>query len=119
MSRATQYKPEFAALIQSDPDYALAAMSIERHSDLDPKRFSTYADVESQLRFFFDSEYKKMSSDRPSRPEMITTDITSSFVAEYSQTLDFSLSKEEWFAQLKEIGKKYGFAATNGEFKEG
>jgi len=29
------------------------------------------------------------------------------------------MTVEERFAQLKEIGKKYGFAAGNAEFKEG
>jgi hypothetical protein len=32
--------------------------------------------------------------------------------------LDFNMSTEEWFEQLKQIGKKYGFAANNAEFKE-
>jgi len=32
--------------------------------------------------------------------------------------LDFDMTVEEWFSQLKEIGKKYGFAANNKEFKE-
>jgi glutamyl-tRNA synthetase len=41
------------------------------------------------------------------------------FVDEYIQSLDLSLSVEERFNQLKEIGKKYGFAGNNAEFKEG
>jgi glutamyl-tRNA synthetase len=40
------------------------------------------------------------------------------FVDEYVQTMDLSMSVEEWFAQLKEIWKKYGFAGNNAEFKE-
>jgi glutamyl-tRNA synthetase len=40
------------------------------------------------------------------------------FVDEYVQILNLSMSVEEWFAQLKEIWKKYGFAANNAEFKE-
>jgi hypothetical protein len=32
--------------------------------------------------------------------------------------LDLDFTVEEWFAQLKEIGKKYGFASNNAEFKE-
>lgn len=124
LSRAKQYRPEFAALIEAQPDYAFSAMSIERHTDLDPKRFNTYADVESQLLFFFDSEYKKLLSDlspdsaRPARPEMITKESAQAFVADYTQQLDLSLSKEERFTQLKDIAKKHGFASNNAEFKE-
>jgi hypothetical protein len=32
--------------------------------------------------------------------------------------LDFNMTTEEWFDQLKQIGKKYGFAVNNAEFKE-
>lgn len=117
-TRAKIYNPEFAELIESDPEYALSAMSIERHTELDPKRFNTYADVEAQIKFFFDTEYEKLFTDRPSRPEMMTKDITNKFIAEYKEKLDFSLSKEERFAQLKEIWKHLGFAPSNGEFKE-
>lgn len=119
LERAEQYRPDFSTLITSDPEYAKAAMSIERHTELDPKRFNTYADVESQVKFFFDNEFEKLISDKPSRPEMITPDHARQFVSDYSQHLDFSLSKEEWFAQLKEIGAKYGFAPNNAEFKNG
>jgi glutamyl/glutaminyl-tRNA synthetase len=118
LNRAKQYRPEFATLISSDPSYALAAMSIERHTELDPKRFSTYSDVQSQITFFFDTEYEKLLSTKPALPEMMTADLIAKFVAEYSDVLDLTMTKEDWFAQLKEIGKKYGFAASNGEFKE-
>lgn len=102
---AKTYRPDFATLIESNPSYALAAMSIERHTDLDPKRFNTYADVEAQVRFFFDEEYKKLLSDRPSRPEMMTQALAHQFISEYKLQLDLSFTKEERFTQLKEIGK--------------
>ena len=102
---ATTYRPDFAELINSDRDYALAAMSIERHTDLDPKRFNTYADVKIQVKFFFDEEYKKLLSQKPESPEMITAEIVQQFIDIYKQQLDLSITKEERFAQLKEIGK--------------
>lgn len=118
LARAKVYNPEFATLIQSHPEYALEAMSIERHTDLDPKRFNTYADVEAQIKFFFDVEYEKLLSDKPVRPDMMTKELAGQFIVEYRKQLDFSLSKEDRFAQLKKIGKTLGFAPSNGEFKE-
>jgi hypothetical protein len=41
----------------------------------------------------------------------------SEFVWWYSQTLDLSVSKEEWFAQLKEYGSSIWYATNNKEFK--
>ena len=63
LTRAEKYRftrpdggPELATLMKSDAAYTKAALNIERHTAKDPKRFATYADIEPQLRFFFDSE---------------------------------------------------------------
>ena len=116
---AKNYKVDYARLLQSNPQYATAALGIERHTDLDPKRFNTYADTEKQLRFFFDEEYENLLSDRPSWPEIVTPEFASLFVSEYRKNLDLSMTTQEWFTQLKEIGKTIGFAGSNAEFKEG
>ncbi|MCX6824989.1 MAG: glutamate--tRNA ligase [candidate division SR1 bacterium] len=130
LTRAEKYRPELAALMKSDVSYIKAALNIERHTPLktgqaakDPKRFTTYADVETQLRFFFDEERAKLIQNSEFRIQkeksIISKDIAKSFVDEYIQVMNLSMSVEEWFAQLKEIGKKYGFAGNNAEFKEG
>lgn len=61
LNRALKYRPELAKLMQTDVDYVKAAMNIERHTAKDPKRFTTYVDVETQLNFFFDDERTKLS----------------------------------------------------------
>lgn len=119
LHRAQQYRPEYAALLESDPDYALAALSIERHTELDPKRFDTYADTESQVRFFFDSEYDRLWADHAELPEMMTPELVDQFLALYEEKLDLTLTTPERFDQLKAIGKQLWFAANNREFKEG
>ncbi len=123
LARALKYRPELAQLMQSDVDYTKAAMNIERHTAKDPKRFTTYADVETQLRFFFDDERTKLVQSAEFRVQrdssIVTKDIAEKFVDEYSQAMNLSMTVEERFAQLKEIWKKYGFAGNNAEFKEG
>ena len=118
LARAQTYKPELAQLMLSDPAYTQAALNIERHTPKDPKRFSTYADIEAQLRFFYDTEWEKLQSTKPALPEIITHESMQKFIPEYMEKLDLTMSVEEWFAQLKEIGKTYGFAPSNAEFKE-
>ncbi|HBB04201.1 TPA: hypothetical protein DCZ39_04900 [Patescibacteria group bacterium] len=61
VTRAEKYKPELAKLMLADASYVKAALNIERHTAKDPKRFTTYADVEKQLIFFFDEERTKLS----------------------------------------------------------
>jgi glutamyl-tRNA synthetase len=119
LARAQTYRPELAQIMLSDPAYTQAALNIERHTPKDPKRFSTYADIESQLRFFFDTEREKLQATKPALPEIITHESMQKFIPEYMEKLDLTMSVEDRFAQLKEIGKTYGFASSNAEFKEG
>jgi len=125
VARAQKYKPDLAELMLADPTYTQAALNIERHTPKDPKRFSTYADIENQLRFFYDSEREKMKETQKLSTFLsckdnfqLSTEVLKNFVSEYITVLDLAMSVEDWFAQLKEIGKKYGFAGNNAEFKE-
>lgn len=117
---AEKYNIELANLMKEDTDYTKAALNIERHTEKDPKRFSTFKDVDRQLRFFFDTEYEKLIEKSEVRTENLEFDVDnlSKFLDEYLSVLDLNLTVEEWFAQLKEIGKKYSFASNNAEFKE-
>jgi hypothetical protein len=107
LARALKYRPELAKSMQSDVLYVKAALNIERHTAKDPKRFTTYADIEKQLIFFFDDEREKLIQNSEFRMQkensVVTKDIAKKFVDEYSQMMDLSMTVEEWFAQLKEI----------------
>ncbi len=122
LTRAKKYKPELAKRMESDVAYVKAAMNIERHTEKDPKRFTTYADVEHQLMFFFDDEWEKLHGNIETLKEgnvIADNGLMKKFVDEYIQVMDLNMSTEERFNQLKEIWKKYGFAGNNAEFKEG
>ena len=116
--RAKKYRPYLADLMQSDVDYTKAALNIERHTEKDPKRFTTFQDVESQILFFYDEEWEKLLPTKPTLPEMCTADSMKPFIDEYKQQLNLDMSLEDRFTQLKEVGKRHGFASNNAEFKE-
>ena len=115
---AKKYRPNLADLMQENADYTKAALNIERHTEKDPKRFTTFQDVESQILFFYDKEREKLLSSKPALPEMCTANRMNPFLQDYSQQINLDMSLEDWFAQLKEIGKHHGFASNNAEFKE-
>ncbi len=122
LTRAKKYRPELAKRMESDIDYVKAAIHIERHTEKDPKRFVTYADVEAQLLFFFDDEWEKLHGNIKTLKEgnaIADNELMKKFVDEYLSVLDLNMSVEERFNQLKEVWKKYGFAGNNAEFKEG
>lgn len=115
---AKQYNSQFADLMLSDVEYTKSAINIERHTPKDPKRFSSFKDVESQILFFYDSEREKLFSNKLLLPEIFNQDLINKFVEEYSNILDLNMTTEDWFNQLKEIWKKFWFAWNNAEFKE-
>ncbi len=146
---AKTYHTELQKLLESNPDYAKSALDIERstpqsagQAKKDPKRFYSFFDVYNQLVFFFDDEWENLHdnnwrntsnteennfTDYMGNPIKIPSSLSkenlapfiNDFITEYEQELDLSMTTQEWFDQLKTIGKNYGFAGNNKEFKEG
>lgn len=100
-------------------DYTFNALNIERCTELDPKRFHKFSDINEQLPMFFDENYEANYATKPAYPENITPEVIKQFVDAYVSALNLELDKAAWFEQLKEIGKSVGFATSNAEFKEG
>jgi len=127
LTRAKKYKlarlggPELAKLMETDSEYTKNALNIERLTPKDPKRFTTYADIEPQIRFFYDAEWEAMHWNITALKDSnikVDDEVMKKFIAEYVGVLDVTMGVEDRFSQLKEIGKKYGFAWNNAEFKE-
>ena len=117
---AQEYDSDFYALLTSEPDYYKAAINIERHTEKDPKRFTLYSDVKNQILFFSDDCWNAQKEERKNLIAELGLQNLSEFVREYCEIVD--LETEDTmvrFTQLKEIGKKYGYAANNAEFKQG
>jgi hypothetical protein len=89
--------------MSKNTEYAKAALNIERHTPKDPKRFTTFQDIETQALFFFDEEWGKMQLNKPALPEYMTKEILTAFAAEYIQVLNLEMTVEEWFEQFKII----------------
>ena len=103
---AKKYNSAFAEMMQSDIEYTKAAINIERHTEKDPKRFTTFKDVENQILFFYDSERENLR--KQINPIVFSDSIDISdklklFVDEYEKILDLNITTEDWFNQLKEI----------------
>jgi glutamyl-tRNA synthetase len=118
LERAEKYKPELANLMKKDPEYTKSALNIERHTEKDPKRFTLFTDIEKNILFFFDEKWPEIKANKPEFPENIPAETWKAFAEDYANNYDISGDVLTWFEQLKEIGKKYGFAANNAEFKQ-
>lgn len=119
---AEKYHADLYRHMHAQPEYALAALSIERLTEKDPKRYSSYKDIAENILFFFDEEWDSLQSIRSElRTANLQFDmqILIDFVQEYEKQLDLSMDVQTWFDQLKMIGKQFWFASNNQEFKEG
>jgi glutamyl-tRNA synthetase len=119
---AEKYHPTLYRHMHAQPDYALAALSIERLTEKDPKRYSSYKDIADNILFFFDEERDSMQSIRQELKASsckLQDSIVAAFVQEYERQLDLTMDVQAWFDQLKLIGKQFGFASNNQEFKDG
>ncbi len=106
---------ELVGLMKKYPDYTFNALNIERLTDQDPKRYRMFSDITIQLPAFYDEVYEK--SNKAALPEACEKENMKKFLDEYETILDLNMNKEERFTQFKEIWKKYGFAASNADFK--
>jgi glutamyl-tRNA synthetase len=75
--------------------------------------------VRTNVAFFFDELFQEIQKSWPALPAIITDEVREKFVAEYCTQLDLTVTTEQRFAQLQQIGLKHGFATNNAQFKEG
>lgn len=115
IKRCSSYNTAALNMMQTNKDMCIQVIGIERHEGNDPKRFITYQDVVDHCQLFIDSEFDKM--EYPAEWTSLTSDQVSEFVNAYTSQINLSQTKENWFAQLKEIGTTLWYAASNGEFK--
>jgi len=115
---AKDYHKELAELMEKYADYTKAALNIERHTEKDPKRFTLYSDIEKNILFFYDEKRTEIKKSKPDFPEQIPLETWKAFAADYAENFSLDGEVTERFDQLKLIGKKYGFAGNNAEFKE-
>jgi len=116
---AKQYDAALFELMDKYPQLTRNALDIERHTEKDPRRFTVLSDIRKQLSFFFDETYEELYANKPAFGESIDEATLKALIADYLESYDDTLDKEAWFADLKELGARHGFARDNAEFKTG
>ncbi len=129
LERATTYQPEYAKLLIEQPDYAKSAINIERFTEKDPKRYTTYADVMHQTLLFFDAPFAEENAEHTQRENFASisqieiyqqhTEAVNAFLDDYLEQFNLETDTLTRFEQLKKIWQAHGFAPNNAEFKTG
>ena len=111
---ALDFDPAFGALLQRDPSYAESIFAIGRGGNKPRKDLATWADAKPYMGFFYD-EYFTVED---VYPENFSKEDIKAVLANFADIFDPTDDSSAWFAKIKEIGAKLGFAADMKLYKQ-
>lgn len=114
LSWAKENDAEFAKVLEKNKNIALQVFSIERGTPRPRKDISKFSEIKNLYGYMFNETKKtaKFSDFNPKFSEKTIKSLIFAYLSEYNH----NLNKEDWFAQIKEISSKVGFA-DNKEYK--
>lgn len=110
---AGEYDPNFAALLEAQPDIAIDAFAIGRGGNKPRKDLTVWADAKEYMGFFFDPVYNIQDA----YPDTFSkTDIKAALEA-FVSTYDPKDDQQTWFDKVKHIASSLGFAPDMKAYK--
>ena len=111
---ARVYQPDFAKLLEHDRAYAERIIDIGRSGDRPRKDLWTWSQAVEFLSFYYDETFKH---DDP-YPENVSKEMRQEILTAYLKTMDFADDNGAWFAKVKDIAEKKGFALKPKDYKK-
>ena len=111
---AAQFDPAFAALLEADPAYTKAILSIGRGGKKPRKDITVWADAKEYLNFFFDQLFEPSCE----WPANVSAKTAQTILARYAELYDAADDNNMWFEKVKELTEKIGFTANMKEYKQ-
>lgn len=116
---AKKYDPEFANMIEQNPEYIERILGIERGGDGKARKdICRWSDVKKEIEYFFDKNFILTKDLVQSILPEVSMDDIRTIVESYVKSYNDHDSKEEWFAKIKEIAKNNGYAESAKDFKK-
>lgn len=116
---AIDYSPELKEYIDRDREKFASIINIEREQEKPRKDYEKFSDVASKIAFFYNDKFDNMVS-TSSLPfnEFISKDIIKEFLLDFSSNFDLKEDESTWFASMKALGSKHGFADDRKVYKK-
>lgn len=107
---AKDYNPEFAEILIARPQFCTNVFNIDRDGAKPRKDIFNWAMIEDYFGYMFH---------RPSVDSSLidSTDNFKEFISAYLASFNLAATKEEWFAGVKDVAQKLGYATDNKIFK--
>ena len=110
---AKEFDKEFFEVISANPEYTKAVLNIDRETAKPRKDIAKMKDVKENVWGYMFNEYFKPIYET----ENTNIDDLKEVVAEYGKIYNQNDTKDEWFARIKDMSARLGYAADNKEFK--
>ena len=114
---AKKYNPELLNLIEKDENYFVEIMNIEKDKENPRKDYEKCSDILEKVKFFYEPYFSNMVENGLPFNENIDKKVIISVLNDFYETLDYSISEQEWFNNLKALAIRHNFAESNKIYK--
>ena len=113
-----EYDLELKDLIESDKEYYMNIINIERVQKKPRKDYETYSDIKKYIWYMYDSLFDK--KDKVYEWQKITDkeEIKNVLSVYFNKYYDLDDDKEVWFNKMKEACNECGYCSNMKEYKE-
>ncbi len=118
---ATRYDPELAAVLGAERDLALRALAVEREGTQNPRKdLRKWSDFRAAYGFFFRELFTPLTGPDDERlaPVGVDPPVAVAFARDFADGYQHSGDRDEWFAQIRDLAAKHGFAASAKEYRQ-
>ncbi len=116
---ASEYNKPFAERLAANREYVTRILNVERHiGKKSRKDIVKWEDVESDLTYFFDDLFTTTLEEKLALLKPLSENDIRLIADEFSAVYHPVEDKDTWFAHIKTIAEKHGFATDMKAFKE-
>lgn len=114
LAYAKTFDLEYYQLLKEHEEDMTLFLSIEKDGDRPRKDISKYSDVKEEFSYAIDSIFKSENYSKLDGEKQYDV----ALMLEYVNTLDLTVTNEEWFSKIKEFASSHGYAASPKEYKK-
>ncbi len=114
---AAEFDEELARVLADEPERAIAALAVERDGVPNPRKdLRKWSDFRAAYGFFFPALFTLVPPD-DERLGGLDVALVNRFAIDFVGDYQESDDGQKWFAQIRDLAAKHGFAANAKEYK--
>ena len=104
-------------VLESNPEYFKEIINIERERENPRKDYMKYSEILPKNAFFYEYDEMLNNVELPFNPNYSKEKIID-VLSDFSASLNYDVDEQTWFASLKALGLKHGFAESGKIYKQ-